>query len=311
MPHVHAKRKAPLALIGCCIAAILLVPHSSAADELPGIVLPQVHTRPWQRIAPTGDWLSRLTRLFEDGVLTDESGRPHGPRKWERTVSVAVRGDAATDFLAVVEAQARDLAELTGLAIDVHLAPRFRARIEMTLTWNARYWPRYVSPRTRGVDRFTCIAMPSGRDGRLRSSSIHINAGTVGTDGARACILEELTQSLGLLGEVDDPASLLHDKVGYERLGEIDAVLLQVLYDPRMSRNLTREQAIRLAPSLIAEKIGLAPVRTAAHGVLPARRPAHPARAHLAWAGPARAGPRGKGRFPKRALVRAPPEERA
>lgn len=273
MPLALAKPETRLALIGVCAAVLLLlVPRPLASDEARGIVLPQVHTRPWQRIVPTEDWLSRLTKLFEEGVLTDESGRPHDPRTWEKTVSVAVRGDAAADFLSVVEAQARELAELTGLAIDVHLAPASRARIEMTLTWNRNYWPVRVRPRTRDVDRFTCIAMPLGRGGRLLSSNIHINAGTVGAEGARACILEELAQSLGLLGEVGDPASLLHDKVGYEHLGEADAILLQVLYDPRMRAGLTREQAVRLAPSLIAEKIGCGPMRTASRGTPPAWR---------------------------------------
>jgi hypothetical protein len=252
------------------IAALLLTPRPAGAEMGDGVVLPPVHTRPWQRIAPTEAWLSRLMELFERGVLTDEAGRPHEPRKWEKTVSVAVRGDAARDFLAVVEIGARDLAELTGLAFDVRLAPPGKARIEMVLTWNRSYWPRGVSPRARGVRHFTCIAMPLGRDGRMRSSQIHVNAGTVGADGARACIIEELTQSLGLLGEVDDPASLLDDRVGYEHLGEADAILLQVLYDPRMPAGMTREQASRLAPALIAEKIGLMPVQTAAHADPPA-----------------------------------------
>lgn len=248
------------ALIAALLLAPLTAPRSADADTVDGVPLPQVHTRPWQRIAPTEAWLSRLTDLFEQGVLTDEAGRPHEPRKWEKTVSIAVRGDAAEDFLDVVEADARDLAEPTGLAFDVRLAPSYKARIEMVLTWNGSYWPMGVSPRTPDIRSFTCIAMPLGRDGRMRSAQIHVNAGTVGAEGARACIMEELTQSLGLLGEVDDPASLLDDKVGYVHLGEVDALLLRVLYDPRMRPGLTREQASRLAPALIAEKIGLAPV---------------------------------------------------
>lgn len=243
------------------VAALLFAPTPAGADGPDGFALPQVHTRPWQRIEPTEAWLSRLMRLFDQGVLTDEAGRPHEPRKWEKSVSVAVRGDAAADFLVAVEAGARDLEEMTGLSIDVRLAPSFIARIEMMVTWNDSYWPMGVSPRLRGFQRFTCIAMPLGRDGRMRSSRIHVNAGTVGIDGARACIIEELSQSLGLLGEVDDPASLLDDKIGYEHLGEADALLLRVLYDPRMKPGLTREQAARLARVLIAEKIGLAPAQ--------------------------------------------------
>jgi hypothetical protein len=226
-------------------------PVESALD------LPPVYTRPWQQVAPDATWVERIERLFVTGVITDEGKRFREVRKWDGPIAIAVRGDAAPAFVGFVEDTARDLGSAAGLDIHVELSPSRQSPIELMVTWNPSYWPAGISARGGPRMPFTCMALPSSRNGSFRASRVLVNAGVVGEDGARACILEELSQSLGLLGEVDEPASLLTDRIGYQQLGAVDALLLRVLYDPRLPAGLSHDEAIIRVRAIVAEKLGL------------------------------------------------------
>ncbi|WP_207478765.1 DUF2927 domain-containing protein [Arenibaculum pallidiluteum] len=246
-----------LAAIGIVVASAFPAASAEIVSDLAEPDLPPVYTRPWQAVEATTEWVERISRLFISGVVSDEGHRQREVRKWSGPVRVAVRGDAAADFLEAVADTAADLTAATGLPISVSLAPGDAAPIELMITWRREFWPARISPRGPRT-LFTCMALPSSRGGALRASRILINAGVVGADGARACILEEMAQSLGLLGEVEDePGSLLSDQIGYQHLGAVDALLLNVLYDPRLPVGMPADDAAQRVRAIVAEKLGV------------------------------------------------------
>ena len=64
-------------------------------------------------------------------------------------------------------------------------------------------------------------------------------------DHMRACVVEELTQVLGLPNDSAQVApSIFNDKSRYFELTEHDRWMLQMLYDPRIKLGMPREEAI-------------------------------------------------------------------
>ena len=236
-------------------AALLLAAATSA--PLPAYSADTVRERP-EPVAADARWLDRLSTLFDEGVLKDESRRLRPLTRWTGPVTIVVRGDAAKDFLDHVDLVAEELAEASGLEVSVEVATLTRGDIELMLTWRKHYWPFFVAPVDPEDKDFTCVALPVSREGRMVRSDIHINAGNTGPEVARACILEELLQSFGLFGEVPDRASALNDEVGYQRLGDADRILVRTLYDRRLSPGQDREEVLVQVPGILRKNLLLA-----------------------------------------------------
>jgi len=231
------------------VLLLALVPRVTGAAE----ELPQVLDRPLETLAPTAAWEDRLVRLFAEGALRDEIKRARPVTRWLGPIIVSVHGDAAGSFMAAVDAVAAELAEASGLAIEVKEAPPERGDIMVVLTWRKSYWPSAAAPVDPANRQFTCMAIPSSADGRMIRSEVHVNAGNVGVETAEACLLEEILQSLGLFGEVQDPATALFDGIGYRHLGQADRLLLRALYDRRLRAGAEGEEAMAQARPIIAE----------------------------------------------------------
>jgi Protein of unknown function (DUF2927). len=199
-----------------------------------------------------------MARLFDEGALHDELKREHSLARWTHAVNVTLRGDAAAHWFPKAAAIAADLERATGLDITVHEQPFWAGDIDVVVTNVRGYWPPMVSlANGRRDEPFTCIALPMVLDGEIRSARIHINAAVVGPDNAEACLAEELFQAMGLFGEVDGHPSgtLLNDDVGYRRIGPIDRMLLSVLYDPRLSPDMSADDARAAAGKILAERL--------------------------------------------------------
>ncbi|WP_162937306.1 DUF2927 domain-containing protein [Indioceanicola profundi] len=241
----------PRFLVRCAGLAALFLAMSGIA---PALAQREVYTWP-EPVAADDVWEMRLAHIFDDGILFDENKRERVLTRWTKPIRVVVRGDAAGDFLEHVDLVAADLSEASGIEIRVEVATLNRGDIELMLTWRKQYWPFFVSPVNPDDRAFTCIALPVSREGRMVRSDIHINAGNTGDAVARACILEELLQSFGLFGEVEDISTALNDHVGYQRLGDADRILVRTLYDERLTPGLTREEALALMPPILREKL--------------------------------------------------------
>lgn len=69
-----------------------------------------------------------------------------------------------------------------------------------------------------------------------------------------SCLLEELTQSLGLPNDSDAiRPSIFSDSDNLVELAPHDALLVRTLYDPRMKAGLPRAEALRVARTIISE----------------------------------------------------------
>jgi hypothetical protein len=71
----------------------------------------------------------------------------------------------------------------------------------------------------------------------------------------RACVIEELTQILGLPNDsAIVEASIFNDHSQYFELTKNDRMLVQVRYDPRIIFAMPRQQALRLAHTITLER---------------------------------------------------------
>ncbi|MEM9440009.1 MAG: DUF2927 domain-containing protein [Pseudomonadota bacterium] len=229
-------------------------------------VLDLMEVRPRPRAVVDGDpaWLGRLLALFDEAVLHDEAKRPRGINKWTGPIDLSIRGDAADDVAVYVEDIAAELSKLINLPIELYVNQNWAGNIDIYITYWKNYWPFYIQSIEPGRQVFTCAVIPWVDKGRIKRATIKINAGVIDSATARACVLEELTQALGLFGETEqETETILHDGIGYEGLGEIDRLLLRTLYDPRMTHGLSNDRAASLASvilrELLAEAMGKEP----------------------------------------------------
>jgi len=239
----------PSALILSIVPALA----ATSALDVPAIVL---HAPP----DPDGDppqWLNRAVGLFDQGALANELKGVRPVTKWSGSIDIAVRGDAGSAWLARVRQIADDLAHLTGRSITVDDDPLWAGDMDVYVTNRATYWPFFVEPANGVKDQpFTCIALPSTVDGEIRGSKIHINAGVMSPEGVSACLLEEIFQSMGFFGETPGhPETVLDDDIGYQELGSMDRLLLQTLYDPRLSAGMARDLALPLVRQILNEHL--------------------------------------------------------
>jgi len=73
----------------------------------------------------------------------------------------------------------------------------------------------------------------------------------------RHCIAEELTQALGLA----DDSKLLRDSIfndasARQRIAPWDALMVRILYDPRLSPGMHKSEAMPIVRRIIAEHTG-------------------------------------------------------
>jgi hypothetical protein len=243
-----------LALVLSFLLAASLAP--AAAPAVPN-GLPPVVEAPEAPLPPTLASHRRLLHLFAEGVLRREGGEPVPVIKWAGPVDVSLRGAAAARYAPFVAALVDELALLTGLVMELTVEEGWAGRIDILLLGDPRAWPPGIRPKdpTSG-EPFVCAALPLALSGWMRRSQVLINAAALPAETIEACLLEELVQSMGLMGEVgDDRATLLSDDVGFRRLTATDRVLLRALYDLRLAPGASRETALQLLPAILAGKL--------------------------------------------------------
>jgi len=181
-------------------------------------------------------------------------------RKWTEPIRIALHGDEAPRFAAVIRRHAAALSPLIGLPIEVLGAPQERANFEIRFVpWDdmekeARaFAPRpewlgdivegaagmFVFRRNERYEIVRALVLVSTRESAAHKES---------------CLLEEMTQALGLPNDSD----LLQPSIfnSFDRLTALtpaDRILVQALYDPRMTPGLPRPQALALTRTIIGE----------------------------------------------------------
>ncbi|MGI9450760.1 MAG: DUF2927 domain-containing protein [Geminicoccaceae bacterium] len=222
----------------------------------PILDLMEVRPRPAAVIDGDPAWRDRLLALFDETVLHDEAKRPRGINKWTGPIDLSLRGDAADDVAVYVEDIAAELSALIGLPIELYVNQNWAGDIDIYITYWKNYWPFFMQSTKPGRQLFTCAVVPWVDRGRIKRATIKINAGVLDRETARACLLEELTQALGLFGETEaETQTILHDGIGYLGLGEIDRMLIQILYDERLTYGMSEKAAKPIVLTLIEARL--------------------------------------------------------
>lgn len=196
----------------------------------------------------------------------DDNARQSPVKRWQGPLRYHLLGAGVTraDRAEVARLMAR-IARLTGLDITearnranfliLISAPEERdrlaahlARTHPRLARSFDYWRRHRA--------LICIAdtlLPESAPHRIAAAMVVIGAETTGLL-RRACLHEEIVQALGLAN--DHPAvrpSVFNDDGEFALLTRHDALLLRLLYDPRLAPGMTAAEAMPLVRRIARE----------------------------------------------------------
>jgi len=180
-------------------------------------------------------------------------------RKWTAPLRVAIYAREPERYRALVEPVLQQLRELTGL--DIRLVDRSApAQNAYVLILGRDQFYAYAqshlspgkNPRTNTyLDCFGVFA--AGRDGVITELTAVIPE-FVDDATKRACVIEEVTQALGLPNDsFGVRPSIFNDDDEYQDLTWQDELFLRILYDARVRPGMTRRAFESLAKRIVDE----------------------------------------------------------
>jgi hypothetical protein len=191
---------------------------------------------------------------------------------------IAEPGDDLAAYSAMVERHRRDLVAATGLDIvvtgpeEANLLIFFGADpFETARREKARYGHLIRDPRAFNAllaqmeQSATCFGLlwggwPSGRTIEFSVVFVRTNLGPRTVEG---CLVQETTQILGLLHDLDPEAdSVFSDSGRQVHLTDRDRLLLQLLYDPRLQPGMGWAEAEPLARTALRELLDRGALQT-------------------------------------------------
>jgi hypothetical protein len=234
--------------------------------------------------APFG--IPELVRNFERIALYDEyvdlGGRfvrretPALLRRWEGPIRVGVVTSAATppaqaaEDRASVAAFTRRLAALTGADMalsegpDVNFLVMFLGQGDLA-GLRALPYPRFAdldpaalrSFRDTPPDTFcTAFAFGTPEAPSVYSTVLVLIKAEHPPLTRRSCVEEEMAQAMGLPNDSPEARpSLFSDRLEFALLTEHDAILLRMLYDPRLRPGMTVAEVRPLLPAIAADAV--------------------------------------------------------
>ena len=196
---------------------------------LPPLLLGACATSP--AMAPDLDLVKRFDLV---AFRNDDRSVSYHLWRWDREISVRYKGPDA--FRQDVYDHARRLGALTAKPVIIEGDdPNMYVEISNRDTGaTCRFITRTVEPAV-----------------------IHIRL-DLGAVQIRQCILQEMTQALGLIGDLDGMFSSRGDTVfashqGADRLTDEDVALIRILYDPRLYHGMPRYEAIPIVERIVEE----------------------------------------------------------
>lgn len=239
---------------GLLASLLLALPTAVPADAVPDGTLPAlVLEAPEDDVEDTPAWRERLLRLFDEAVLNDESAQGGRIAKWTGPVTILLLGPVEP-HLPRLEAVVAEIAALTGLALELTTDAGRDAEIEVLVSEvPARRLPPGVAAEARRPS-FACAGAPTIRGGRIVRARVVINATELRPEEVSACLVEEIAQVIGLMGETrQERGTVLSDRIGYRGLGAIDRLLLRTLYDPRLTPGMPTDEALPVVAVILDE----------------------------------------------------------
>lgn len=203
-----------------------------------------------------------LVRYFDTIVFGSEINPAYANRvvaKWPKNlITVSLEKRATQQHLGFVSAHLKALAKLTGkkfggskTAESADIRILFLKRDEMANIRGDNIDARAV---LEGAMSGGCYFLSWKKpDEDIVKAIVVVN---VERDAAliNSCLLEELTQSLGLPNDSDMlRPSIFSDRDHLTELSPQDQILVRTLYDPRMTAGLPRTEALKVARTIISD----------------------------------------------------------
>ncbi|WNJ98698.1 DUF2927 domain-containing protein [Thalassospiraceae bacterium LMO-JJ14] len=199
-----------------------------------------------------------IRRFAEDVVISSKPGtrlvkwthaptvrletKVAGPRDASTGRAVPVPAQTHEIYYAALRSHIQDLAELTGMPIrlmprDIGVGGDIVITIVPRMQMSGLSFPG-VSKQTlsqiMGPSRCFFIIWPT-REWAVSKARIVINS-ILDDDHIKHCLLEELTQSLGLPNDSDRlRPSIFNETAMLQKLSDLDRILIRTVYDPRIN----------------------------------------------------------------------------
>lgn len=192
-----------------------------------------------------------LARQFERIAFSSEFGGEYRSGRlirWQGPIRVRLAGHFPDRFRVEVERQLAELRQLSGMAIDITEAAGEAQPPQMTIEFSTSRGGTAFDPEA------PCRTLIWETGYVIRRVQIYI---TPYPDGVRRhCIAEELTQALGLAD--DSPIvrdSIFNDASARHRIAPWDALMVRILYDPRLRPGMHKTEAMPVVRRIIAEHL--------------------------------------------------------
>lgn len=202
-----------------------------------------------------------IVRLFETVVFGSEIDPKlafTAIAKWQEPVRLTIRGKPGDRHLGFLSSHAAALSKITGLSIEL-AKPGETANVTVVFVPRAQMSKIHIG----GVDQklIQDLAAPGGcyfvswqkPVGHLIGAAIVANTDL---DMARVnhCLLEEMTQSLGLPNDTSIlRPSIFSDHDYLLELSRSDEIVMRTLYDPRLKPGMAKAEALKIVPTIIRE----------------------------------------------------------
>ncbi len=207
--------------------------------------------------------VSMMSDYFDDIVFGSEFKGDASPpgviSRWSGTVAISLQGRATKELVKTASTHLNHLAKLTGLkfrqvkrddpAPGISLV--FVKRAEMNIIKGPGIPSALVEKlASSGGCYFIAFHKPPEK---IIKAIIVVNVERT-ADALTSCLLEELTQSLGLPNDSNNyRPSIFSDSDRLLQLSRHDEILLRTLYDPRLKAGLSRTEAAKQVPAIISD----------------------------------------------------------
>lgn len=191
-----------------------------------------------------------IENAFIQVALRDEYSPGEKPiRKWQEPISIFVEHQVGDQALhnQLLQMHIAHLAQLTGLTIEV-TSRRKKANVVWVFTQEANY--QQVVSQWIGKASDEELASAICKAGfKQKNGAIYSGAVVIPVDKAReygklvACVVEEITQVLGLPNDSDEAyPSIFNDHSPEELLSPLDVVLIALLYHPEIKAGMSESE---------------------------------------------------------------------
>lgn len=194
-------------------------------------------------------------------------------RKWTGPIRIGLQGTYPAYFEKFVNQTIADLRRLTGHPIELYYSLKLQRESRLAEGFDkdqvnfilfylprdrigeqvAKYFGNDVTKVEKMLTISTCFAKFFKQGDEIRAA-VAVFPADQPKAWMRACVVEELTQVLGLPNDSSAVApSIFNDHSRYFELTEHDRLLVRILYDGRMKVGMPRQQAVGLARQILDE----------------------------------------------------------